>query len=237
MSVNLLLEAGANPTHKDGIQYSILHYAAMHCNSGQLVRCLIAAGAEVNGRDCYGGTPLFHAASYKNVYTARALLDNGASLEIYDSTVHSILNQALFDRAKKVLRLLLKRGAPRTSRNLAGQSILHAAALYTDLECLEVLRSANLTGMDPDAKDLKESTPLQLAQKRERIPEGFIQKLQELLAEICARNTIDAIGSSTRESVGGDTSRRPSFFNLGSFQARTRIRSTTRPSWKSMLLY
>ena len=240
--VKLLLKAGAKTAQKDRLQFGVLHYTVICCNSGELVRYLIAAGAEVNERDCYGATPLFRTTDSDYVSAARALLDNGASLQAFDIEGDSILHQAFSLRAKKVLRLLLKRGAPRTSRNLAGQSILHYAALYADLDCLEILRSANLKGMDPDAEDLKGSTPLQLAHKRGRKPEGFIEKLQELFAEIRARNASDAVDSNTPEPLGGDTSYKYSFFNLGrvdlqALQIRARIRSIVLPRWKSILLY
>ena len=186
--VDVLLEAGADPSHVDLRKSNALHWAVMHRADIGLVQRLIAAGTEVNRHDCLGVTPISHTALRDQYQLTSALLDNGAHLESVDDDGDSFLHQAILYQAEDVLRLGLERGACRTARNLQGRSFLHFAALYSDLKILEVLRSARLEGVEPDAFDLEGKTPLQLAQEREEVPENYLETMEKLLGEIRARN-------------------------------------------------
>ena len=55
------MEKGANVNVADENHATVLLHAAEDCNSGALVRALIAKGADVNAKAAGGATPLMNA--------------------------------------------------------------------------------------------------------------------------------------------------------------------------------
>jgi len=94
-------------------------------NGPQIVRMLIAAGADPNARDPDkpgSETPLHWAASSDDVDVARALIDGGADLETPDGSIGTPLDNAIGYACWHVARLLVQRGAK-------VDKLWHAAAL------------------------------------------------------------------------------------------------------------
>ena len=84
--------------------------------------------------------------------------------------------------------MLLQHGANYTICNKNGDTILHYSAQSGSLQTLNVLRDANLIGIDPYARNSKGQTAFELAQQCEAKPEGFIDLFMILLFEIRNRN-------------------------------------------------
>jgi ankyrin repeat protein len=83
-------------------------------NGPQIVRILIAAGADPNPRSPGNGfaeTPLHWAASSDDVDVADALIDGGADLETPDGSIGTPLDNAVGYACWHVARLLVARGA------------------------------------------------------------------------------------------------------------------------------
>ena len=82
-------------------------------NGPQIVRLLIAAGADPNYRDPERGseTPLHWAASSDDVDVAAALIDGGADIEVPDGSIGTPLDNAIGYGCWHVARLLVARGA------------------------------------------------------------------------------------------------------------------------------
>ena len=84
--VRRLLASGAEATAKGGAYGSPLLAAALRPDNGEVIRELVAAGANPDGRGQEGGVcwfpPLLHAASAGSVENTRALLDSGATLQM-----------------------------------------------------------------------------------------------------------------------------------------------------------
>ena len=198
----ILIKAGARMTQRDNQGFNVLHYAAIYCDDAELVQFYIDAGAEVNGRDDRNDPPILNAVVRDYLHTVRTLIENGSNCDYADESGDNLLHQAIWSHAKKVLGFLLECGAPRTCYNLARRSALHYAALYGDIETLEVLVSAVIEGLDPDAVDIRGKTPLQLAQEREVKPECFVDKLQELLSGIRTRNATQHASEEGTASAG-----------------------------------
>jgi hypothetical protein len=83
-------------------------------NGPQIVRVLIAAGADPNARDPepHSETPLHWAASSDDVDVARALIDGGADINVPDGSIGTPLDNAIGYGCWNVARLLVERGAP-----------------------------------------------------------------------------------------------------------------------------
>jgi hypothetical protein len=81
-------------------------------NGPQIVRSLLAAGADPNARDPQPGseTPL-HCAANDDADVAAALIDGGADLNVADGSIGTPLDNAVGYRCWNVGRLLAERGA------------------------------------------------------------------------------------------------------------------------------
>ena len=189
-SVKLLLEAGANSNHVDAEGYTALHSAVQHKDDlGITVECLVKAGMNPNVTDRYGASPLHTAALHNNVEVARTLLTCGTNINMLDDDGDSALLQSVFNNSDEVTQLLLSHEADYTSWWSTGSSILHLAALSGGMKTLDILLKAELQDVDPDATSHQNQTVLQIALARKSKPEGFVERLQELLLDIRTRHT------------------------------------------------
>jgi hypothetical protein len=83
----MLLDAGADLSHRSKAGFTALHYADIP----GAVRVLIERGADVNARGKDGATPLMVADSPD---VARLLIESGADLYARDREGHSVLDCA-----------------------------------------------------------------------------------------------------------------------------------------------
>ena len=111
--VRCLLEHGASVELATLWQQTALHYAAAYQDDTRCVVDLVRAGAEVDARDRDGITPLGWAAISGRPGIAAALLNHGAALENRSSAGTTALFESVGSNRHVVLRLLLRRGAPR----------------------------------------------------------------------------------------------------------------------------
>lgn len=91
-------------------------------NGPEIVRILVAAGADPNGRSPDDETPLHWAASNDDVDVAEELIDAGADIEVPDGSIGTPLDNAIGYGCWNVARLLVARGA-------RVDKLWHAAAL------------------------------------------------------------------------------------------------------------
>ena len=183
----LLLEKGANPDLTDEIGYTALHYAASDEKRVDVVKALLAHGANPNARttrdaprtnnsgvSSKGATPLFLAASLGNVETVRALIAGGADPFVTTDEKTAALHVATWggspynrdwtEEEKKnlfeVTKLLVGLGADVNSAGEHGWTALHGAA-YKGVD--SVVRFLVEKGAKMEVFDEYGQTPLSIA--------------------------------------------------------------------------
>ena len=107
------------------------------------IRTLLARGADANGKDSHGLTPLVRAARRGNYDAAVALLDGGADPNLFDSIWTrpgwSPLMNAVHKSQPRIVRLLIDRGADVNARSTDGTTPL---ALSEDEDIADMLVAA-----------------------------------------------------------------------------------------------
>ncbi len=91
----------------NGIKKTALHYA-VEFNDADLIRALIAKGAQVNEEDDKGETPLHYAARNNAPELVKLLIEKGADVIIVDNNGKKAIDLA---EDKEVLRSLVEAGA------------------------------------------------------------------------------------------------------------------------------
>lgn len=130
--------------------------AAAELGETAIVRRLVEAGVDPNGRDARGKTALMRAAEEGHSETARVLLDAGADMGACDGLNLTPKDLAAMREHKDVVRLFEERArppAPARKRSKALAKAVEAgdlAAVVVELEA----------GADPDAPDDRGMTPL-----------------------------------------------------------------------------
>ncbi|KAG2778909.1 hypothetical protein PC129_g1411 [Phytophthora cactorum] len=89
--VRLLLNAGANPAHQNKQAHSPLHYLSAFCRDRQLLRDIIANGADVNAKSMKLNTPMHFAAMNGNEVATQVLLEHGASASVINEDKRSVV--------------------------------------------------------------------------------------------------------------------------------------------------
>jgi hypothetical protein len=110
-------------------------------NGPQIVRVLLAAGADPNARSPGDETPLHWAASSDDADVAAALIDGGADIEAPDGSIGTPLDNAIGYACWHVARLLGARGA-------RVDKLWHAGALGMLDRLQELLDTGNPTPED-----------------------------------------------------------------------------------------
>lgn len=138
------------------------------------IQSLIAQGADVNARDNFKRTPLFHA--YNNPEITRILLENGAKVEdVFDFDHYSIMEVAVRGGNIEVMKLLLSTGVhvDYGSRR-DGLTVFYVAAFNNQVEMMRFLKERG-ANVDFDKRG-RNYTPLMVAAQR-----GNLEIVKELI--------------------------------------------------------
>lgn len=126
----------------------------------QVVRLLLAKGADVNASDNDGETPLFWVAARGHKAVGELLLTRGADVTATDKAGRTPLHQAAENGHNEIVRILLAKGADPNARTKIGLTPLHGAVATGEGETLKLLISS---GGDLHIGDKNQRTPLHWA--------------------------------------------------------------------------
>lgn len=168
--VKVLLEVKGNPNALNSATETPLHVAARYNTCASVIKAMIAGGANPNVRQSAGPwhtkTPLIVAIEADLEIAARALVENGADLEMRGGYGNPFpLQIAAWRGSLKFVKLLVNHGAKVNAAKEDGQTALWAAALVNKPENAEVIKYLLSKGADRDAEKDGE-TALQMAQRK-----------------------------------------------------------------------
>lgn len=195
--VRLLLAAGAKPNERSAAGNTALIVACHQYGSADVVRTLLAKGADVNAGNTLGMNPLLAVAATGDREVLSLLLAAGANANSvfhppYSPAAESALMVAANHGHVDCVRLLLERGADARFTSGYGNA-LHFAAAKHQLEIARVLieqgAEVNLPGrrIGSFRNDLG-ITPLMYAAMTERDDAALVQLLIERRADVNAKN-------------------------------------------------
>ena len=109
--MRLLIDYGADVHEKNGDDVTPL-MEAVRGGSGEAVRLLLDAGAEIDAVDSsHGWTPLMRSANYRHLQGLRLLLERGAAVNVRDNEGRTALDIAQSQGEKEMVWLLKEAGA------------------------------------------------------------------------------------------------------------------------------
>ncbi len=154
----------------------------------ELVKLLIAAGADVNKANKYGNTPLYRAAWNGHTECAKLLIAAGADVNKADKFGETPLYCAADKGRTECVKLLIAAGADVNMADEDGLTPLHLAAYNGHTECVKLLIDARA---DVNKADKFGETPLYWAAK-----EGHTECVKLLIAAGADVNKADEDGDT-----------------------------------------
>ena len=163
--VQAVLQANCNIHYIDADGYTPLHRCGRYSDNVEIVKLLLAYGADVNAKETRGFTPLMIATYNRHSHVARLLIDRGAKLDVQAKKGECALHHAIMAGDHHTVRYLLDRGADYRLRTNAKEMFLHYVARKTgDQKMLSILQAFPLTDAETTHKSRSlYSSALQLA--------------------------------------------------------------------------
>lgn len=151
-----LLEQGALPVGRDEIGQTPLMIAA-EASAVEVVRLMLARGADVNARDDQGRTAIMCC---DNATIYRLLMEKGARTNVRDREGRTLLMMAAASGKRSVVEYLLKCGVDVQSRDNAGRNALMYAGGSEVSQVEGIVHLLLARGLDINAQDSKGQTAL-----------------------------------------------------------------------------
>lgn len=181
-----LLLHGADVNLKGEADMTPLFYAVAKNDGNSCVDVLLEYGADVNAEDNEQRTPLLVATQNGELETSRKLLKHGAGIDHRAEDGWTPLACCIFWNMYDSILLLLEWDADYMIKTDDGDTVLHIAAQFADLDTLEVLRDAGLEGLDPESRNESEKSAAEVAKGRVEEEAWHIafQDLMESIREV-----------------------------------------------------
>ena len=128
------------------------------------------------------------------------LIARGANLNAVTDNGEAALCRAVSFNFHKMIHLLFHHHSDHCAKTPLGETILHSAGQYGDLECLKALRTNHLSGIDVEAQ-AKSLTALQMAERRRDVPPEWLPNFRELIDSVSQSNATDS-GEPESDDIG-----------------------------------
>jgi ankyrin repeat protein len=204
LCVRELLRGGADP------DVPVFHIENFHLSSSlepscEAISLLIAYGADVNDRTNRNNTTMLGRAASKDRFdscdSCKYLLMHGGDINHVDIDGDTPLSETIRKNRHKDLKFLLSKNSGYHHVNKDRQTVLHIAATAGDIETLQILAAASLTGLDPGAQDCRGWTASQTFEKRLGVSDATKDAFRTLIESV---NEADKM---IRREEDGDISR------------------------------
>ena len=148
-----LIDAGSNVNQIDYWKRTALIYASCNQNDSRSLEVLIDSGANLNSQDCHQRSPLGYAAKMGKLKGLEYLLAAGADAGLVDMWGFPPLFETLQQNHHECLRKLLQHGPVPILTDVKGMSALHIAALYSNVNTLDVFAKYGLERLEINTLD------------------------------------------------------------------------------------
>jgi ankyrin repeat protein len=168
--VRMGLDQGIDPNSTNNYGETPLHQAVislfrreMTSQKAEIIKALLAGGADIDCRDTAGNSPLIYAVQSGKSEAVSLLITAGANVSNINNDGITPLVRAIENGNLEIVSMLLQNGAiTETWEKHYGLSPLHMAVLYGDIE---VLRRLLDYAEDINIEDAARRTPLDMARK------------------------------------------------------------------------
>ena len=196
MCIKKLLEHGSDICDLDDTQGTLpVHLSCYYGSDIDVVDACLGGKVFIDERIRHSlETPLMLAVQKGHLRIIKYLISQGAGLNTINSDGETPLLIAISNNRPEAASILLQSGADYTHTTIARETILHHAAQFGDLECLKVLHTFDLAGIDADDKvtgtpqtqrfNVKELTALQIAEKRLDVSTEWKDMFRKLIDDI-----------------------------------------------------
>jgi ankyrin repeat protein len=126
-----------------------------------IIQVLLKYGADINAPGSHGWTPLMESIEYGMPEVTKFLVDRGANVRLITPSGQTMLTLAMEGRStKKLLRLLIEKGADPNAQDSFGETPLYILVSEGDLNSIKTLLEY---GVDVNISEKNGITPLMKA--------------------------------------------------------------------------
>ncbi len=172
-----LLDAGPDVRAKDVEGHTLLMGLISNCNDSGIISFLqlpLVRGVHVSTDNANQLLAIRLAIMHNRPKTLSWLLRNAGKVNAMSHDGDPLLGRAIHYNSDKALKILLGNELfDYTKQDPDGQTIVHHAAYFANLNILRILRSAGLKGINVNAENILGYTALECAQWRRDHDEGW----------------------------------------------------------------
>jgi ankyrin repeat protein len=209
--ISALLATGMPIDIRDAEGMTAFHYAASKLNDATCVEQLLDSGADINEGDNDKRTAFLMSTQNGCLEVARILRKRGADINSPEIGGWSPLVSCIFWNMHQSIAYCLDIGTDISQTTNDGDTLLHVAAQYADLDTIKLLDTYQLFYLDSNAVNCAQESPLDVAAARKDETEWF-DCFEALLSSIAERKVKVAVDLKTFR-VKQDPDRLPDAIN------------------------